>query len=218
MPQVRSRARGRTAGSPKPIQILAWGAAAAACYLGLAVAAGPLPARLLYDGFVPLPPYRWVHPPPGRAGDNQPPKPAVERIPIGPNGTRAAEVSTEDDQIFVTFPEAVVAPRAGETFVQVTITPLDPATVAPAPPGRPVDGNAYRIEASYGGAAAAPAVFGAPLTVVLRYATHATHVLRNQDRGWVSLHSTRFEGSQEVLANTDRLGVFVAASGVPNPR
>ncbi len=218
MPQVKSHARGRTSGIPKPIPMLLWGTAAAACYLGLVLAAGPPPARLLYDGFVPLPPYRWVHPPPGRAGDNQPPKPAVEKIPIGPQGTRAAEVATEDDQIFVTFPEGVVAPRPGETFVQVTITPLDPATIAPAPAGRPFDGNAYRIEASYGGTAAVPAVFVAPLTVVLRYATHATHALRNQDRGWVSLHSTRFEGSQEVLANTDRLGVFVAAAGVPNVR
>jgi hypothetical protein len=136
---------------------------------------------------------------------------------IGPHGSAAAEVATDDDQALVTLPAGVIAPRTGESAVKVTITALDPATVAPAPKGQPYDGNAYRIDATYAGSGA-PIVLAAPATVVLRYAIHATRMLRYQDRGWVTLSVTRYDGSQQVLSSTDRLGIFVAASGAPISR
>ncbi len=207
---MRSHFYGRTSGFPAGVHRLGWGIIAVALYLGTVIAAGPLPGPILYDGFVPLPPYRWVHPPAERARDNQPPTSQVEMLPIGPQGSRAAEVFTPDDQALVTFPEGVIGPRAGEASVKVTITPLDAASVAPAPRGQPFDGNGYRIDASYA-ASAVPVVLVAPVTVVLRYAVHATQMLRNQDREWVTLSTTRFDGSQQVIANTDRLGVFAAA-------
>ena len=189
---------------------LAGGAVTAALYLGTIASAWPFPLRLLYDGLVPLPPYRWVHPPASRATDNQPALPGGGTVALGPP-SQAAEVSTDDDQALVTLAKGVIAPRSGESSVKVTIVPLDPVTVAPAPNGRRFDGNAYRIEAKYG-ASGEPAVLTAPATAVLRYPVHATAMLRWADPVWTPLRIQVFTGSQQALANTDRLGVFVAAT------
>jgi len=190
---------------------LAWGLAIGAVYLGVVAFSWPPTVRLLYDGLVPLPPYRWVTPPPERVRDNQPPQAGMDTLVMGPQGSPAAEVATDDDQALVTFPAAAVVPRAGESSVKVRLTPLDPLTLGSVPAGRRFDGNAYRIEATYA-ASAAPAVLTAPVTVVLRYPTHATLLLRAQDAGWQVLHTTRFDGSQQVLGPSNDLGVFVAAS------
>jgi hypothetical protein len=190
---------------------VAWGVTAALIYIGVVAAVWPVPMRLLYDGLAPLPPYRWVHPPADRARDNQLPQPGTGTITFGPSGSRPAEVTTDDDQALVTFPGAVIAPRVGESTIKVTITPLDPATVAPAPDGQRFDGNAYRIEAIYV-ASALPVVLAGPVTVVLRYPVHATLILRFTDPRWKGLPTNRFDGSQQVLANSDALGIFVAAT------
>ncbi len=186
------------------------GVAAVACYLGTVLLMWPFPVRLLYDGLVPLPPYRWVHPPAWRVRDNQPALSGSGTVALGPP-SRASEISTDDDQALVTLPQGILASQAGESTVKVKIIPLDPATVAPPPTGRRFDGNAYRIEASYA-ASGAPAVLTAPTTVVLRYPVHAPLFLRLGDPAWVPLTAQVFTGSQQVLANTDRLGVFVAAA------
>jgi hypothetical protein len=188
---------------------LTWGIAVAFLYIGVVAFCRPHDGRIMYDGLVPLPPYRWVHPPIDRARDNQPPSPGSGVVTLGPQGSRPAEISTDDEQAFVTFPAGSIAVQAGESSVKVAITPLDPGTIAPVPPGRAFEGNAYRFEATYAGSGAA-ASFTAPVTVVLRYAVHGVLVLRAQDRGWRPLQTARFDGSQQVLANTDVLGVFVA--------
>lgn len=198
----RTRASGR--------RWLVGGVVTAALYLGTVTFVWPFPIRLLYDGLVPLPPYRWVHPPPSRARDNQPALSGAGTVALGPP-SQAAEVSTDDDQALVTFPQGILAPRSGESSVKVTIAPLDPVTIAPAPNGRRFDGNAYRIEARYA-ASGEPPVLTAPADVVLRYPVHATLMLRWSDPGWIPLKVQVFTGSQQALANTDRLGVFVAAT------
>ena len=209
--------RFRASGTPGWLVV---GVAAVACYLGTVFLAWPFPVGLLYDGLVPLPPYRWVHPPAWRVGDNQPALSGSGTIALGPP-SRASEISTDDDQALVTFPQGIVLPQAGESTVKVRMTPLDPATVAPPPNGRRFDGNAYRVEASYP-ASAAPAVLTASATVVLRYPVHALQLFRFAEPTWVPLKAQVFTGSQQVLANTDRLGVFVAAapmnSGGTSPR
>jgi hypothetical protein len=183
------------------------GGCAASIYLGTVMAAWPFPIRLLYDGLVPLPPYRWVHPPASRARDNKPALPGSGTIAVGPP-SRAVEVATEDDQALVTFAEGAIAPHPGDSSVKVAVVPLDPVTVAPAPGARRFDGNAYRIEATYT-PSGAPAVLVSPVTVVLRYPVHATLFFRLAGTAWEPLPLQVFAGSQQILANTDRLGVFV---------
>lgn len=189
---------------------LASGVAIAALYLATTVVAWPFPLRLLYDGLVPLPPYRWVHPPASRAGDNRPPLSGAGTLALGPPSP-AAEISTDDDQALVTFPQGIIAPKPGESSVKVTIVPLDPVIAVPAPNGQRFDGNAYRIEANYA-ASGKPAVLAGPATVVLRYPVHATLVLRARDSGWAPLKGQVFTGSQQILANTEQLGIFIAAT------
>ena len=183
------------------------GGCAAAVYLGTVMTVWPFPIRLLYDGLVPLPPYRWVHPPASRAHDNKPALPGSGTVAIGPP-SRAAEVATDDDQALVTFAEGAIAPHPGDSSVKVTVVPLDPVTVAPSPGARRFDGNAYRIEATYI-PSGTPAVVASPVTVVLRYPVHATLFFRLAGAAWEPLPSQVFTGSQQILANTDRLGAFV---------
>jgi hypothetical protein len=171
--------------------------------------------RLLMDGLVPQPPYRWVHPPAGQAGDNKPPQPYSAVLSLTTAGSAPAEFATDDLQATLTLPASVVPPRAGETKVRVTLTPLDPATLAPAPSGRRFDSNAYRLEAVYD-SSGAPVQLTGPVTVVLRYAVHATTILRldraDDKPAWVRLPTTVYTGSQEALAHSDRLGVFVVSN------
>ncbi len=171
--------------------------------------------RMLYDGLMPQPPYRWVRPPAGGRGDSEPPQPYTTVLPLAAGGSVPAEFATDDLQATVTLPANVVEPRPGETKARVTLTPLDPEALAPPPSGRRFDGNAYRIEAVYE-ASGAPVKLRGPVTVVLRYAAHATTILRlektNEKPGWARLPTRVFTGSQETLAHSDTLGVFVTSN------
>ena len=197
-------------------RLLLPGIALAGVYLAAALLMPAAPhGRVLYDGLLPQPPYRWVHPPAGRTGDNEQPQPYKTFLPLTASGSVPAEFATDDLQATVTFPANVVGPRAGETKARVALTPLDPATLAPPPSGRRFDGNAYRFEAVYD-ASAAPVALRGPVTVVLRYAVHATTILKlettGDTRAWVRLPTTVFTGSQEDLAHSETLGVFVASN------
>lgn len=187
-----------------------------AAYLAVAVLSPPPPhGRVLYDGLTPQPPYRWVRPPAGQQGDSERPAPYAAFLPLPATGSVPAEFATDDLQATLTLPANVVEPRAGETRARVTLTPLDPETLAPPPSGRRFDGNAYHMEAVYD-ASGAPVKLTGPVTVVLRYAVHATTILRFEKAGdrpaWVRLPTAVYTGSQEDLAHSDALGVFVASN------
>lgn len=187
-----------------------------AAYLAaIAVVPSAPHGRVLYDGLVPQPPYRWVRPPASHQGDNEQPKPYTTFLPLQTGGSVAAELATDDLQATLTLPANVVGPRPGESRARVTLTPLDPETLAPPPSGRRFDGNAYRLDAVYD-ASGAPVALRGPITVVLRYAVHASTILRldkNGDKvGWTRLSTTVYTGSQEDLAHSDTLGIFVTSS------
>ena len=194
-----------------PRHCLAWGGLAAILYLAAAMAsAWPPSVRLLYDGLTPLPPYQWVHPPGNQANDSKPPRAQTATLELGPRGLKAAEISTDDLQAIVTFPAGSVPSQPDESSVTVTITPLDANAVGSLPSGRRFDGNAYRFDAIYA-TSKKPAALAQPVTVVLRYAVHATTVLRLDGDTWTALKSTAFQGSQQLVADSDRLGTFVPA-------
>src|SRR5579864_109296 len=113
------------------------GIAVIAAYLSAVAVTPTAPhGRALYDGLMPQPPYRWVRPPAGRAGDNEQPQPYATFVPLTGAGSAPAEFATDDLQATLTLPANVVAPRAGETKARVTLTPLDPTALAPPPSGR----------------------------------------------------------------------------------
>jgi hypothetical protein len=99
--------------------------------------------------------------------------------------------------------------------VRVRITPLDPAPVAPPPPGLRFDGNAYRMEATYN--TGEPIMLLKPATPVLRYPKHATTLLRSTGAGWTALETHVVAGSLQLFGPADRLGVFVAAGPLGGP-
>lgn len=196
-----------------------WGTAAAAFYVLASVAStqwGLPPGRVLYDGLAPLPPYRWMRPPPELARDNQPPEPGEATLPLTA-GSPPGSVTTGDGQASVIFETTTVAPARGESAVRVSLVPLDPAGVAAPPSGTRFDGNAYRIDARYA-ASGMPVNLQAPATIVLRYATGASRMARVSESGWSALQTITYPGGLQLLvAKPDALGVFVplAPQGLP---
>jgi hypothetical protein len=91
----------------------------------------------------------------------------------------------------------------------VRITPVDPATVAPPPPGTAFDGNGYRVEAAY--QHDGPIALRRSVTPVLRYPRHATVLMRWAEGKWTALDTKRVQAALQIFAASDRVGVFVAA-------
>ena len=212
------RARRTHTAAPRSGAWLAWGAAAAAVYLA-AVAWGwswPAPIRLLYDGYTPPAPYRWVHPPQSRAGSNERPSPGSGVIPFGAQGSASSSIATGDEQAVIVVPKGAFAPKRGEPSVVVRIDPLDAATVIDSPgTGLVYDSNAYRITATYTNSRD-PAPLVGPVNIVLRYATGATVIQRAAGSEWVSLSPTTLPITFQIYGPTNDLGVFVAAGPPPH--
>lgn len=192
---------------------LAWGAAAAALYIGAALAtaaSGLLPVRPLYDGAAPPPPYRYVDPPADLADQNEPPLSETAHVEFGPDGSLYRTIGPDDTQCLVVFREKGIAPREGETRVRVTIRPLDPDGFPAVPEGLVAQGNAYRVTAVYD-RSGEPAELTDPVDVILRYPVHGSAVLRARRGGWTNLVTTGAPASFQVFAESDDLGVFLAA-------
>lgn len=209
--QRRARREGRGVAGTR---IFVWGGGGVALYVvtaGMSVLWGLGPIRILYDGLAPLLPYRWSHPPLELARDNQPPERGEGTLPLTA-GSPPGSMTTGDGQASVIFEENVVLPAGTESAVRVSIDPLDPATVAAAPPGTRFDSNAYRINARYA-ASRTPLMMRAPATVVLRYATGATHMVRADGPGWTALRTLTYPGSlQLVVAKSETFGIFAAVA------
>ncbi|MGQ0571729.1 MAG: hypothetical protein ACT4P5_19675, partial [Armatimonadota bacterium] len=191
----------------------AWGIAAAFLYL-IAVAAshraGLIPIRPLYDGLAPPSPYRWVRPPLEFRSENKTPEAGTNMLALAPEGSDPGSIVTGDGQAAVIFPQGAVAPENGETSIKVTITPLDPDAVVSARLRRRVTGNAYRIDAVYGGSGQ-PVTLRKPVTVLLRYPTHATEIWRSGEPAWAMLDATVFQVTLQLYAETTVLGTFAVA-------
>jgi hypothetical protein len=190
--------------------------AACAAYLFAAILTartGVLPQVPIYDGLAPPAPYRYVSPPPDLADENEPPARAVGTLELEAEGSRARTVATADGQMLVVFPDGAVRARGGEDTVDVKITPVDPGRLSTPPEGLRFSGNAYRVEARYM-KSRATVELASPATMVLRYATHASVVLRLDGRAWRRIETESAQASLQLFAESTELGAF-AAAGVP---
>src|SRR3989442_3814408 len=108
-----------------PLGRLAWGVGAAILYIATALwtAHGLFPLRVLYDGFAPPPPYRWVHPPARLAAENRPPEAGAGPIALSAAGSEYASVATGDGQAIVIFPPGAISPSNRESVAKITLTP-----------------------------------------------------------------------------------------------
>lgn len=191
---------------------LALGAAAGALYVAVTVfGQGRMPARLLFDGFAPPQPYRWVSPPPQFAGSNQPPLAARGTVQLTAQGSGSVSLATGDGQAYFIAAEGAFRSREGQRSITISITPENSAKFAPPPGGFALDGNAYTFGASYqpSGEVATPAK---RVSVVLRYPVHATVLLRRSGDTWTRIDTIKVPASLEVFANVTKLGTFAAAA------
>jgi len=194
---------------------LLWGFAAVACYLAMVrVFVNPVPIRILYEGMAPLPPYRWVKPPAELGAGNEAPKPWTGTVAFKTTGSDPTSLATGDGQVIAVFRQGALVPRAGEVALRITLTPLDPESLAPTPAGLRYDGNAYRVDAMYAGSGEAASI-RLPVTIVLRYARHSEHLLRLDGSTWTRLTANWVPESMQIFAMTGRLGAFVAAGPPP---
>ncbi|MGH2556157.1 MAG: hypothetical protein ACRDHO_10625 [Actinomycetota bacterium] len=191
---------------------LALGVAAGAVYVAVAVfGQGRMPARLLFDGFAPPQPYRWVSPPPQFAGSNEPPLAARGTVALSADGSASVSLATGDGQAYFIAARGAFSTREGQTSIAITISPQNPVRLGPPPGGFASDGNAYTFGASYQ-PSGEPATPVKRVSVVLRYPVHATVLLHRSGDTWTRIDTITVPASLEVFANTTRLGTFVAAA------
>lgn len=172
-----------------------------------------MPARPLYDGLAPPIPYYWVQDP--RVDDNPQflvgAAPGRAVVALSRRGSEPASAATDDGQAALALPQGAVPPRESEVALDVLITPLDAGVLPPPPRGTRFNGNAYRIEIRYA-RSKTPAVLRRSITVILRYPTFATQILRLTDAGWVPLATNSSPASLQVYAETTALSTFIATA------
>jgi protein-S-isoprenylcysteine O-methyltransferase Ste14 len=196
-----------------------------ALYLAGAAVSGRasiLARRPLLDGLAPPTPYRWVSPPPDLAASNKPPASTRFTLELAPEGSQLGAFSTSDGQVNLVLSQGAVPPRSGQAGVEVTVDPVDPATLGPVPSGLVAAGNAYRIQASYQPSGLKVEALGGQSSVGLVYPLLATavadtgghQVLSSADgRDWEALASTDTPGTHQVSARLTRTGYVMV--GVP---
>jgi len=196
-----------------------------ALYLAGAAVSGRssiLTRRPLLDGLAPPTPYRWVNPPPDLAAGNKPPASTRFTLGLALEGSQLGAFSTGDGQVNLVLSQGAVPPRSGQTGVEVTVDPADPATLGPVPSGLVGAGNAYRIQASYQPSGAKVEALGGQSSVGLVYPLLTTavadtgghQVLSSADgRAWEVLPSTDTPASHQVSARLTRTGYVMV--GVP---
>jgi hypothetical protein len=151
------------------------------------------PRAPLLDGIAPPVAYRWVSPPPALAAGNKPPQPEQHfTVSLGAHGSKAEVLSTQDLQAVLVLTPGAIAPKAGASSVDVTVTALAPATLGPPPSGLTIAGNVYRFTAQYAGDGSAELRHAAQLALeypAIASAGHVTHTLiwSADGRGWQKL-------------------------------
>ena len=195
---------------------LVWGLAAAAVYVTAAVVvvrSGRVVPRPVYDGLAPAAPYRFVSPPPNLADGNERPEPGTGVVDLVKGTSEATSISTGDGQLQVVLQKGTFRDAKAKT-VDVTIAPLVPPEPLDVGGGMRIEGNAYRVEARFA-KSGEPAVVRRDLTVVMRYPSTATRMVRRDGARWTRLNTEISAASLQLFAATDRLGTF-AAAGKPH--
>lgn len=180
----------------------------------ISVDAGLVSRSPLYDGLASIPPYRWVNPPEERVENNEVPEAEEFKVRVATSGQAdPGSVTTGDGQATMTFN---YLPGAAEPYsFTLSMTPLDPATLAPAPDGFYFDGNAYRMEAIDDRTGAQ--VEG-NFTTILRFSIHAPQVLGLKDAVWEPMPDPLMtDADLQVSVDTPANGTFVPAGTGTRP-
>lgn len=183
---------------------------------------GLQPVRPLYDGGAPPPPYRFVTPPDAFKADNQKPTTTTKTFPVKAGRSPSQAIASDDSQASIVFSDGGFVVPKGATGVEVTITPLDPATKPAAPKGLALEGNAYRFDAVYL-PSRDPLTLTSPCpevtscaTIILRWPLTGTHLLKEDAGAWKTVTGVQHlpSPSFQIYGNVESLGTYIAA-GVP---
>jgi hypothetical protein len=210
-------------GRSEPRRAIAIGLGLVALYAGLATWSGrlsPLARGPLLDGLGPVN-YRWVSPPPELASTNQEPSSASAELPLGPGGVGTQVVFTSDSQVTVIVEEGSIGPSDGQRAAELTIDPVDPASLRAPGGGLAVFGNAYRLRAAYRPSRERIHRFDPPIDVIMVYpATASLHATEHEllwsadGRSWEPLETNDSPGQQQAEAPVPGSG-YVLVAGVP---
>jgi hypothetical protein len=186
-------------------------------YVAAAIAVahgGRVIPRVLYDGLAPAAPYRFMSPPPELAQDNEPPEPGHGVVDIVDGKAQATSISTGDGQLQVVLQKGSLGAKRKEKEIEVDIVPLVPDPPLDVAGGLRIEGNAYRVTATYQ-KSRDPAPVKRDLTIVLRFPYTATKLVRRDGNTWKPLTTQISQASLQLFGATDRLGVF-AGAGKPH--
>ena len=204
---------------------LGWGLVIVILYVVGGIVSGhlsPLARRPLLDGFIPPPPYRWVDPPPELASSNLPPASGKTRIPIGPNGSEAAFFATDDAQVTLNVPKGAFPALSGNKAVEVTIEPVDPASVGPLPGRLSVTGNVYLMRATYQPTGDRAHRLDASVVAILTYPSlsndlgNHTLVVSPNGKRWERIKTHDQHATKQVNGRLRSLG-YLAVGSTPLP-
>lgn len=198
---------------------IAAGVAVVAFYFASAWFSGqlsPLARRPLLDGLAPPTPYRWVDPPPELASTNLAPAPGTFRVELGNRGSLTAVLTTTDAQVTLILPKGSFAPAEDGRAVEVSIEPLAASEVDPPPPPLEIEGNVYRLEATYL-PSNEPAGLAAEARTVLTYpfstGVHPGNTVVHSTDGvtWTTVDTNDLPSIQQADAPIDALGYVAVA-------
>ncbi len=155
----------------------------------------------------PVPPYNWVVPR-GQPGFGTALSGGADEA-LTPSAT-ANSVGTLDGQALVALAPGSFAPPPSATSVTVTVTPLDPRTLAGPPAGLAYRSNAYAISATFlpsGSRAAALA----SASVALRFVGSADRILFWDGSSWRALPTEIVASDRTASTSVGQLGTYVVA-------
>jgi hypothetical protein len=155
-----------------------------------------------------------VSPPPDLRDTNMVPEPFDETYVLGGPASQGLTFTTPDGQVQLIVDSDAIPRLDGEPSVLFHISPLDPRRLPDPGGGLFVQGNAYRLEATYMRSRKDVALTK-PVTVIVRYPFTATKLARLEARRWQILPSQLLQTSLQVFAESRELGTF-AAVGPPH--
>jgi hypothetical protein len=192
------------------------GALVAALGLGLALAvqiATPV-AVPLYDGVVPVEPYRFLHP----TGDQQGDPTSFTSTPAATGNESpffAAATAENPPQAQLIVEQGAFRLSAGTSQLQVSITPVDPVA---QPTEGTIAGNVYRFTATdSAGTSLVPNQCDGCRTMVLRAPDGVTDgtIGHFENGAWAPIHTLPAGVAAMFQVNVDAMGDFGVITGGP---
>ncbi|MGH9190689.1 MAG: hypothetical protein ACRD0Q_11795 [Acidimicrobiales bacterium] len=169
--------------------------------------------RPLFEGVGPNAPYQWVKPPREFAATNVKPHAVRIGVALDAGGSVLSGAGSADGQLVLNLPPGAVPAHDADKEVEVGVTPLDPATLAPLPDELLPDGNAYRVEVAYRPSGKPVEVLAPPGNVVMTVPEPAAALLYSADgRSWARLPTQPVAGLSSVGATFERVGYYMAGA------